>query len=319
MTASSKKILALSGGVGGAKLARGLAQVMPPENLAIVCNTADDFEHMGLIICPDLDSVMYALAGRNDTGRGWGLADETWHVMNALKAIHPDAWFQLGDKDLATHLARTEILTSGQPLSVATRALCDAYGVAQTLLPMTDDRVRTKVATENGEMDFQTYFVREQCQPAVTGFRFDGIGHAAPHPQWMEWLAAADLRAVILCPSNPFVSMDPILKLPGVREAIRSCAAPVIAVSPIVGNKALKGPAAKMMHELGMPATATAVAAHYGGLLTGFVLDQLDQDQEINIQLLNISTLVTDTIMKTPADMAQLAEAVLAFAERLAS
>lgn len=308
------KVIALTGGVGGAKLARGLTEVLNPDQLLIVANTADDFEHLGLSISPDLDSVMYALADKNDTERGWGLAGESWQAMEALSALGGEDWFRLGDKDLATHLQRSQLLRDGHSLSEVTRLLCEALGVRHRLIPMSDDPVRTMVATDRGELGFQSYFVREQCEPRVSGFRFEGIEEARPATELMDWLSDDGLAAIIICPSNPFVSVDPILKLTGVREAVQSSPAPVVAVSPIVGGLAVKGPAAKMMEELSMPASAEAVAAWYDTLLSGFIIDIVDQNLASS---LSVPNKVVSTLMSSLASKRKLALDVLDFSRQL--
>lgn len=308
------KVLALTGGVGGAKLARGLIECLAPEQLLIVANTGDDFSHLGLSISPDLDSVMYALADLNDPERGWGLAGESWQTMDALKQLGGADWFRLGDRDLATHLQRSVRLSEGAPLSQVTKELCAALGLRHALVPMTDDGVSTMVSTAQGELAFQEYFVREQCAPALSGFRFEGIESAKPLPQLMDWLAAPDLSAVVICPSNPFVSVDPILSLPGVREALQSSSAPVVAVSPIVGGMAIKGPAAKMMQELNMPATAVAIAQWYGELLDGLIIDSVDRELAASI---TTATRVLPTLMSDLDSKVQLAREALDFARHL--
>ncbi|MEW5830899.1 MAG: 2-phospho-L-lactate transferase [Chloroflexota bacterium] len=312
MDTSQPKIVALAGGVGGAKLAHGLAQTLHPEDLTVIVNTGDDFEHYGLTICPDLDTVCYTLAGLANPATGWGRADETWQAMTALRQLGGPDWFNLGDRDLGAHLERTRRLKDGQTLSQVTRDFCKAWGVEQTVLPMTDQPVRTMVGTETGELAFQEYFVRQRCEPKVTGFRFDGIQSAVPAPGVVEVLAAAD--AVVICPSNPWVSIDPILAVAGLRSAL--AAKPVVAVSPIIGGKTVKGPAAKMYVELGFHPSAFSVARHYRGLLAGFVLDNVDAAQERAIQNLNIHTLVTDTLMNLLTDRARLAGDVLNFIRR---
>ena len=269
-------ILALAGGVGGAKLAHGLARLMPPDELLIAVNTGDDFEHLGLHICPDLDSVMYKLAGLNDTERGWGLADESWDFMAALGRLGGDTWFNLGDKDLATHVERTRRLAKGETLSEVTAALCGALGIEHRIVPMTDAPVTTMVDTETGPIPFQDYFVRLRCEPAVIGFRFTGSDQAAPTPALAATLASDSLSAIIICPSNPYVSIDPILSLSGLTDAIKNHAAPVVAVSPIIGGDTIKGPAAKMMAERGQTPSAGVIANHYGDLLDGLVIDLTD-------------------------------------------
>ncbi len=304
-------VLAMSGGVGGAKLSLGLARVLKPEQLTVVGNTADDFEHLGLQICPDLDTVMYTLAGLNDTERGWGLAGESWHCLDALKQLGGDTWFQLGDRDLATHLFRSAALRRGDSLSEVTETLCRQLGVRQRIVPMSDDPVRTIVVCEEGELPFQRYFVERQCEPAVRGFRFEGIEEAQPQASVMQLLDSDSLAAVVICPSNPFVSIDPILSLPGMRDALRSSSAPVIAVSPIVGGLAIKGPAAKMMKELELPVSAEAVARHYEGLVDCFVLDEGDATLAAQIKQLGMEVAVLPTIMQSLEDREQLARAVL--------
>lgn len=317
MSSGSKAhhVLALSGGVGGARLARGLARVLPPGDLTIVCNTADDFTHFGLLICPDIDSVTYALAGLNDEARGWGVRDESWTVMESLRRIGVPDWFLLGDRDLATHLYRRELLDRGMSLTDATAAICRAHGIAARVVPMSDDPVRTIVRTADGDLHFQDYFVGRRCEPAVAGFRFDGAETARPQRDFMELLQSDDLRAIVICPSNPFVSVDPILSLAGVREALRNRRAPLVAVSPIIGGQAVKGPAAKMLRELGLDSSAAAVARHYGDLLDGFILDDVDRHLAPEIAAAGVAVRATGTLMKSAEDSARLAEHVLDLAD----
>ncbi|MBM3345280.1 MAG: 2-phospho-L-lactate transferase [Betaproteobacteria bacterium] len=314
-------ILTLSGGVGGAKLAAGLAAVLPPQELAVVCNTGDDFEHLGLPISPDLDTVIYTLGGRSNTAQGWGLADESWRVIGALADLGGDTWFRLGDLDIATHLYRLSRRRAGGSLTDITAELCAGYGVRHPVWPMTDDPVRTMVQVPSGplqgELAFQHYFVRERCQPPVSAFRFNGIEHARPQPRMMELLAGGKLGAVVICPSNPFVSVDPIIRLPGLRDGLRASGVPVIAVSPIVGGRAIKGPAAKMMQELGMPVTARAVAGYYGDLLDGFVIDHADAADAAAIESLGPVVQVTRTVMTGARERMALARDVLRFAATL--
>jgi LPPG:FO 2-phospho-L-lactate transferase len=310
-------VLAISGGVGGAKLALGLARSLQPEQLTIVANTADDFEHLGLAISPDLDTVMYTLAGVSNQQQGWGLADESWNVMSALQRLGGQSWFRLGDRDLATHLERSSRLAKGQTLTEVTDYLCDQLAVSHRILPMTDDPVRTMVKTATGDLTFQHYFVREHCQPAVSGFYFSGIEQAVPQQRLMELLTGDELSAVIICPSNPFVSVEPILQLAGVRQALMQNKAPVIAVSPIVSGMAIKGPAAKMMAELAMPVTATALAEYYADLLDGFVIDSSDRALQASIESSGCTVHCTDTVMHTLDDRIELAKQVLFFAQSL--
>jgi LPPG:FO 2-phospho-L-lactate transferase len=306
-------VLALSGGIGGAKLALGLSRVLPPERLIVVANTGDDFEHLGLAISPDLDTLMYTLAGLSDPERGWGRRGETWTFMAALAALGGETWFQLGDGDLATHVERTRRLAAGETLSHITTDFCRRLAVSARILPMSDDRVRTRVRTPEGWRDFQDYFVRLRCAPEVSELAYDGAAQARPHPALMAALADARLRAVVICPSNPYLSVDPILALPGVRDALKACATPVIGVSPIIGGRAVKGPTAKMMRELGLPVSAAAVAQYYDGLLDLFVVDH----SEGEITLPNMRVAKAAILMMTLADRETLAKAVLAFADEV--
>jgi LPPG:FO 2-phospho-L-lactate transferase len=306
-------VVALAGGVGGAKLAHGLAQVLAPEQLGVIVNTGDDFEHLGLHISPDLDTVMYTLAGLANPETGWGVAGETWNFLDALGRLGGATWFRLGDRDLATHVERAHRLWAGESLTDVTASLCAALGVGPRVLPMTDDVVRTVVDTDEGELEFQTYFVYRHCEPRVRGFRFNGLEAAVATDSVLSTLDEADV--IVFCPSNPFVSLDPILSLPGVRERVQRRGA--IAVSPIVGGKAVKGPAAKMLEELGLEVTAASVAAHYAGLLRGFVLDSVDADLRTGIESDSLRVLVTDTLMHTDSDRARLARELLDFATSL--
>jgi LPPG:FO 2-phospho-L-lactate transferase len=299
------KIVAMAGGVGGAKLVDGLAQILSPGELTVIVNTGDDFEHLGLFISPDLDTVCYMLAGLANPNTGWGRDGETFRALENIKKLGGPAWFGLGDQDLGTHLERTRRIKSGQSISQVTHDFCLAWGVKQTVLPMSDEPVHTMVDTvEFGEMAFQEYFVHHKCDPVVQGFRFAGIENALPAPGVLEAIDSAD--AIIFCPSNPWVSIDPILSVQGIRQAIVTL--PIIAVSPIIGDAALKGPAAKMFKELGIPPSAVAVARHYGDLLNVFILDKVDSRL---LKEFSIPAYATNTIMKTRADRHQLAEDVL--------
>lgn len=311
------RYLALSGGVGGAKLALGLSHVLTPETLRIVVNTGDDFEHLGLTICPDLDTLMYTLSGQGNPETGWGRAGETNTFMTALEQLGGDTWFFMGDGDLATHVERTRRLKAGQSLSQVTAELAERLGIKIPITPMSDSSVRTVVETPNGPMPFQHYFVREHCAPTALGFHFAGAADAKPHPEFMASLRNAGLAGVIVCPSNPFVSVDPILALPGIKTALKDCGAPVVAVSPIVGGQALKGPAAKMMAELGLDVSALSVAQHYGKLLDGFVLDRADAALEANVTALGLEVLVTNTVMTALDDRIALAREVTNFCARI--
>ncbi|MGA2189169.1 MAG: 2-phospho-L-lactate transferase, partial [Steroidobacteraceae bacterium] len=259
----SGPVVALCGGVGGAKLAHGLRLALPPEQLCVIVNTGDDFRHLGLSISPDLDSVLYALADLSDPVRGWGRRDETWTFMKALEQLGGETWFQLGDGDLALHVERSRRLAAGASLSAVTAQLCRALGIAVQVLPMSDDAVHTRVLTTDGWLDFQDYFVRRQCRPAVRAFTFEGAAAARAQTEALAALERRDLRAIIICPSNPFVSIEPILAVPGIRAAIEGSDAPVIAVTPIIGGRAIKGPAGKMLAELGADVSGAAVARRY--------------------------------------------------------
>jgi LPPG:FO 2-phospho-L-lactate transferase len=307
-------VLALSGGIGGAKLALGLSRVLTPRELIVIANTGDDFQHLGLKISPDLDTLLYTLAGVNDANQGWGRRAETWTFMAALAALGGETWFRLGDGDLATHVERTRRLGAGETLSQITADFCGRLGVQTKILPMSDDAVRTRVRTAEGWLEFQDYFVRRQCEPAVTGLAYEGAASARPQPEFIAALQDPRLRAVVICPSNPFLSIDPILALPGVRDALKTCAAPVVAVSPIIEKRAVKGPTAKMMSELGLPVTAAAVARHYGDLLTGYVVDRED-DGTVACPQLEVATAAA--LMVTLADREALARELLAFADAL--
>jgi LPPG:FO 2-phospho-L-lactate transferase len=307
------KVVALAGGVGGAKLAHGLAMVLAPMDLTVVVNTGDDFEHLGLHISPDLDTVMYALAGVANPETGWGIAGDTFEALGALERLGAPSWFRLGDRDLATHIERTHRLRQDQTLTQVTQALCTKLGIRHQVLPMSDDPVRTKVETEMGVLDFQDYFVRRRCEPTLRALLFSGATEALPAPGVTEAIETADV--VVICPSNPFVSITPILSVPNIRESVLEAQAR-IAVSPIVGGEAVKGPAAKMMVELGLDSSAPAVSAFYEDLLTGFVLDEVDADLELTVRRQGVKALVTNTMMRTDADRRALAEGVLAFAQR---
>ena len=313
MNQSERFVLALSGGIGGTKLALGLYRILPAGALTVVANTGDDFEHLGLAISPDIDTSLYTLAGLDNPELGWGRRDETWTFMKALGSLGGETWFNLGDGDLATHVERTRRLSAGESLSEITGDFRRRLGISARLLPMSDDRVRTRLLTAAGWLDFQHYFVRQRCTPAVREIAFAGADEARPQQEFLAALSDRNLRAVVICPSNPFISVDPILALPGVREALRACAAPVVAVSPIIGGKAVKGPTAKMMAELGLPVDAGAVARHYGDILDLYVADETDADE---VRDLGLPVAFTRTLMLSFADREALARAVLDAAAR---
>lgn len=319
----SEQVLALSGGIGGAKLALGLSKILGPEELLIVANTGDDFEHMGLYICPDIDTLLYTLSGVSNTATGWGRAEETWSFMQTVQQDHPDeAWFQLGDKDLETHRYRTEALASGSTLTEVTASLVRRFQIGASIVPMTDDPVHTFVLGESDAgkhwLPFQEYFVRLRCEPRTRCIEFRGREEAAVSPQLEDAITAGRIRAVVLCPSNPYLSIDPILAVPGMKKLLRACKAPVIAVSPVVGGRALKGPTTKIMQELGLVPDVTTIAEHYRGIIDGLVIDEKDRGALETVQAMGISATVTNTIMLTPEDRTQLARDVLNVAAELA-
>lgn len=306
-------IVALAGGVGGGRMAAGLAAVLPPKELTIVVNTGDDFEHMGFTICPDLDSVMYAVASVNNPQTGWGRAGETWQFMAEIKRLGGEGWFNLGDRDLAAHVLRREALRRGEPLSQVTRDLCARFGIAHAIVPMSDTPVRTRVKTKTGELSFQDYFVRLRCKPVATGFRFAGARGARVPPALHRVLRSREVEAVVFCPSNPFVSIAPILAVPAIRAWFKHRCFPVIAVSPIVGGAAVKGPAAKMMRELGMQPSTLALVRHYGDAVDHWVIDRQDAHFSDAITRLGKRVLITDTLMTNRSKGAALARRVLRF------
>jgi LPPG:FO 2-phospho-L-lactate transferase len=315
MDAAVSPILALSGGVGGAKLALGLADVLSPGQLHVVVNTGDDFSHLGLHISPDIDTLLYTLSGNDNAVQGWGRAGESWQAMDALEQLGGDTWFRLGDRDLATHLRRTTMLASGADLLQVTAELAMRFGIASHIHPMSAESVRTTVHSAAGALPFQHYFVRERCAPAVVGFSFEGIAQARPNHRVMGLLQQKSPAAIVVCPSNPFVSIDPILQIPGFWAALRDNPAPLVLVSPIVAGMAIKGPAAKMMAELGVPVTALGVAQHYceryPGLLDYFVIDTSDATLAQEIAALGVEVAATSTVMTSRDDKRRLARFVL--------
>lgn len=309
-------IVALAGGVGGAKMAQGLQAALPPGDLTVVVNTADDFELYGLWISPDIDTVMYTLAGIADPVNGWGVAGDTRHTLDAIARYGQEPWFLLGDQDFATHILRTERLRAGTPLSVVTSELAAALGIRSRIVPMTDDQVATLIETPAGRLEFQDYFVGRRQSDDVLGVTFAGIERATAHPDVLAAIREAD--AIVIAPSNPIVSVAPILETPGMREALTATPAPIIAVSPIVGGRALKGPAAQMLATLGHEVSALGVARLYAGLIDGLVIDQVDRDLAPAVELAGARVLVTATVMGDEADRRRLATEVLDFAASLA-
>jgi LPPG:FO 2-phospho-L-lactate transferase len=301
-------IIALSGGVGGAKLALGLARVMPPEDLLVVVNTGDDFEHLGLSISPDIDTVTYTLAGIANRELGWGRQDETWSFMETMESLGGETWFRLGDRDIALHVERTRRLNAGETLSAVTADFCRRLGIKSRVVPMSNDPVRTRLRTGEGWLDFQEYFVHRRCEPVVHELLFQGGGAARAHPDFLAALGDPALQAIVICPSNPFISVEPILAIPGVRQAMIDSPAPIIAVSPIIAGQAVKGPTAKMMQELGLDPSAGTVAHRYHDLLDGYVIDHADMSEVVSI---DARVTLAQTLMRTMEDREALARTVL--------
>lgn len=309
------KVLALSGGVGGAKLALGLARVLDAGQLTIVANTGDDFRHLGLAISPDIDTLVYTLAGLSDPQQGWGRRDETWHFMAALEQLGGETWFRLGDADLAMHVERTRRCAAGETLSAVTDDICRCLGIQPQIVPMSDDPIRTRLLTDTGWLDFQDYFVRQRCEPVVHQLDYAGAESAKPAPALIDALSDANLRAVIICPSNPFLSIGPILAMPGIREALAGCRAPVIAVSPIIAGQAVKGPTTKMMAELGLEVSNEEIGRCYEGLIDALVIDHADAPAAA---LTGIDVVAAPTLMVSLEDRERLARTVLATADQIA-
>ena len=303
------EVLALAGGVGGAKLALGLARILPPDKLAIVVNTGDDESFYGLHVSPDLDTVMYTLAGLSNTDTGWGLAGDTFQALDMLGRYGTDTWFNLGDRDLATHIHRTELLRQGATLSEVTAELCSRVGIEHRIAPMSDQPVRTFLATQSGDLAMQDYFVRQRSEPQVTGVKYVGSEAASPSPVLRSAMEQANL--LVLCPSNPYLSVGPILAIPGVREGLESFGGFRVAVSPIVGGSALRGPAAKMMGELGNDASCAGVARQYMGITDAFLIAHQDSRLASEIKGMGIKAVPASIIMETEADKVALAEIIM--------
>jgi LPPG:FO 2-phospho-L-lactate transferase len=305
------KIVALCGGVGGAKLALGLERRFGA-SVTVIVNTGDDFEHLGLHISPDVDTVLYTLGGLGDPERGWGRADETWHFMESLGAIGGDVWFQLGDRDLAMHIERTRQLRSGVSLTGFTASMAKRLGIAAAIVPMSDDPVSTIVHTNEGPLPFQEYFVRRRCEPVLERVEFRNAERARPSATALAALRDPDLAAIIICPSNPYLSVDPVLAVPSMQDAIRDAAAPVVALSPLIGGQAVKGPTAKILSELKKDCTPLTIARHYHGLIDGLIIDQADR---YSAAVLPVPVRITDTLMRTLEDRERMASECVAFAE----
>jgi LPPG:FO 2-phospho-L-lactate transferase len=310
MKSGHGRVIALCGGIGGAKLARGLYELLGPD-LTVIVNTGDDFEHLGLTISPDIDTVLYTLADLNDPERGWGRADETWNFMAALAEVGGETWFSLGDRDLALHVERTRRLREGQSLTRVVTDIARRLGISASVLPMSDDPVRTIVVTDEGPLAFQKYFVAMRCAPVVRAIRFEGAQSARVSPDVAAALTQPDVAAIVICPSNPYLSVDPILAVPEMRELLQRAEVPVVAVSPIIGGAAIKGPTTKIMAELKIEATNRSIAAHYSRVIEGLVIDSSDAADG---NLLPVATLAVRTLMTTLEDRVDLARAVVAFA-----
>lgn len=308
-------IVALAGGVGGAKMSQGLQEALEPGELTVIVNTADDFVLYGLHISPDLDTVMYTLAGIADPVQGWGIAGDTRQTLKAIADYGRDPWFQLGDRDFATHILRSELLRSGIRLTEATACLSQGLSVPSTIVPMSDDPVATRIVTDAGTLDFQDYFVARRQSDAVLGVEFVGIEEARPTEEARAAIASA--KAIVIAPSNPIVSIGPILTVPGMRQALESTDAPIVAISPIVGGQALKGPAANMLQTLGHEVSAVGVARMLAGVVDGMVIDAIDHHLAPAIEDLGLAVLATNTIMGELDDRRRLAEEVLAFSSSM--
>lgn len=304
-------VVVLSGGVGGAKLVHGLARALNETPLTAIINVGDDFRHFGLHVSPDIDTVLYTLSGRANRTQGWGREGETWTFMDALRSLGAEDWFQLGDGDLALHVVRSARLKEGATLSAITANFAQAWGIGARLLPATDDPLRTILLTDEGELDFQTYFVARRCQPAVRQIRFEGAEQAQAAPGAVNAILGAD--AVIIAPSNPYLSIDPILAVRDIRDAIVATAAPVVAVSPLIGGQAVKGPTAKLMQELEIPRSVQAIAAHYAGLIDALLIDHRDESEETQDILIGRD----DILMQDDAARVRVGEAALMLARRV--
>jgi LPPG:FO 2-phospho-L-lactate transferase len=310
------KVIALSGGIGGAKLALGLKRILPPATLTVIANTADDFVHMGLHISPDIDTLVYTLAGLSNTELGWGRKDETWTFMKAMASLGGETWFNLGDGDLAIHVLRTSRLAKGDTLTAITADMCTTFDLGVDIRPMSDQSVRTRLRSDDGWLDFQDYFVGRQAKPVIHELAYAGIEQARPAPGLVEALTADDIAAIVICPSNPFISIEPILAVPGMAQAIQDASAPVIAVSPIIDGKAVKGPTAKMLRELGSEATAAAVLKRYDGLLDAYIADPRDM-KSLQAVVSDVSLYPADIMMVTLDDRDRLARTVMNVAAEL--
>ena len=290
-----KNYLLLCGGVGGAKLALGFKNSIDPDNLTIAVNTGDDFNHLSIKICPDLDTVMYTLAGESDTSKGWGRKDESWNMLAALSDMEGETWFQLGDKDLATHIQRTFLINSGQSLTEATHNLCESFNLPKYLFPMSNQSVETYIQTKNRLLSFQEYFVKLKCEPPVTDFVFKGLDKA----DFNKELDLSIYDEIIICPSNPYVSINPMLQLPKLKNYLQDCSHKVTTISPIVNARSLKGPTAKMMQELGQEVSVKTIAKFYKNYSKRIFIDSSDISKGDELNELGYEVHVADLIMNT--------------------
>lgn len=311
------EVLALSGGIGGAKLSLGLQHVLAPGELTVAVNTGDDFEHLGLAISPDVDTLLYTLSGVSNPELGWGRAGDSWNFMAEIERLGGETWFRLGDKDLAVHIERTRRLAAGESLAAITADFARRFGILSRVVPMTNDMVRTMVVTEEGTLDFQHYFVARRCEPAVKAMAYAGAADARLLPEIEQLFEhSSSLQAIVICPSNPWLSIAPILEIPAWRQALLETEVPVIAVSPLIGDQAVKGPTAKIMRELQLEVSSASIAQYYDGIIDGFVLDNADAPLASQV---GVATHVTATLMKTAADKHRLAREVLEFAQSFRS
>lgn len=310
----SDRVIVLTGGIGGAKLVLGLCHALHPQDVTAIVNTGDDFTHLGLAVSPDIDTLLYTLSGKADTARGWGRAGESWHFMEAVRSLRGADWFAFGDGDLALHVLRTHLLRGGGRLSTIVADFASAWGIGARILPMSDDPVATTLLTDEGELEFQHYFVRRKCEPSVRLVRFAGAEIASPAPGVVECLADPNCRAILIAPSNPFLSIDPIMALPAIRRALVETSVPVIAVSPLVGGDAVKGPTAKIMRELGLEVSAAEIARHYIGVIDAMLIDSRDPPVSLDVKHLR-----ADTLMHTLDDRIRVARAALDLADLLRS
>jgi LPPG:FO 2-phospho-L-lactate transferase len=309
-----KRVVILTGGVGGAKLVLGLSRIAPEKQITAIVNTGDDFHHFGLAVSPDIDTLLYTLSGKANAEQGWGREDETWSFMDALASLGGDTWFRLGDGDLALHVLRTALLARGETLSAITAGFARAWDIGVDILPMTNESVATQLATDEGVLDFQTYFVARRCAPKVMMVRFEGADTAQPAPGVIRAIMDEAVEAILIAPSNPYLSIDPILAVPGIAQALAASPAPVVAVSPIIGGQAVKGPTAKLMRELGLDVTPRAIAAHYDGIIDGLLIDRQDREG-----FPDIPWATADTLMITLDDRMRVARAAFDFARSLRS